>query len=407
MPSFATITAALALAGTALATPVELKKREFSIEQVARKTFAKNGPATIAKTFRKFGKVVPEHVLKAAALGPQDAEVSVLADNGSAPAVSGDEYDSLYLSPVEIAGKTVHLDFDTGSGDLWVFSSLQASTQLSGHDYYQVDASKQISGASWRISYGDGSGAAGKVYADKVVVGGVTATSQAVEAATSVSSAFSSDTDTDGLLGLSFSTLNTVSPTSQKTWFDTVHTQLAKPLFAVSLKYHSPGTYDFGYIDTAKYTGEITYGDVDTSQGWWQITFSGYTVGNGSKVSSSINGITDTGTTLLYLPPAVVKAYYAKVSGSSNSNTYGGYVFPCATTPPDFSLTFEGVEQRVPGKYINYSPVEKGSTSCFGGIQTNDGIGMSIFGDIFLKSKFVVHEQSETPRIGFADQGVF
>jgi hypothetical protein len=286
----------------------------------------------------------------------------------------------------------------------WVFSSLQASSQLSGHDYYKVDSTKKISGATWKISYGDGSGAAGTVYADKVVVGGVTATSQAVEAATSVSAQFSSDVDTDGLLGLSFSTLNTVRPTPQKTFFDSVKSSLAKPLFAANLKYHAAGTYDFGYIDTAKYTGAITYVNVDTSQGWWQFSFSGYTVGTGSTVTSSINGIADTGTTLLYLPTAVVRAYYAKVSGSSNSATYGGYVFSCSATLPDFSLTLNGVKLRVPGKYINYSPVQTGSSTCFGGIQTNDGIGFSIFGDIFLKSKYVIFDGASTPRIGFADQ---
>lgn len=232
----------------------------------------------------------------------------------------------------------------------------------------------------------------------------MTATSQAVEAATSVSSAFQADKNTDGLLGLSFSSLNTVKPTSQKTWFDTVHKDLPAPLFAVTLKYHTAGTYDFGFLDKSKYTGDITYVNVDTSQGWWQFTFTGYTVGTGSETKTSINGIADTGTTLLYLPAAVVKAYYAKVTSSQNSNTYGGYVFPCSATLPDFYLTVGGVKQRIPGKYINYSPVQTGSSTCYGGIQTNDGIGFSIFGDIFLKSKYVVHEMGSTPRIGFADQ---
>jgi hypothetical protein len=286
----------------------------------------------------------------------------------------------------------------------WAFSSLQAASQRSGHDYYTVDSTKKISGATWQISYGDGSGAGGTVYADKVVVGGVTATSQAVEAATSVSSQFSSDQDTDGLLGLAFSSINTVRPSPKTTFFDTVKSSLAQPLFAADLKYHAAGTYDFGYIDPAKYTGAITYTNVDNSQGFWQFSFSGYSIGTGSTVSSSINGIADTGTTLLYLPTAVVRAYYAKVSGATNSATYGGYVFSCSATLPDFSLTLNGVKQRVPGRYINYSPVEAGSSTCFGGIQPNTGIGFSIFGDIFLKSKYVVFNGASTPKIGFADQ---
>jgi hypothetical protein len=56
-----------------------------------------------------------------------------------------------------------------------------------------------MNGASWSISYGDGSGAAGVVGKDVVNIGGVTATSQAVELATAVSQSFSRDTNNDGL----------------------------------------------------------------------------------------------------------------------------------------------------------------------------------------------------------------
>lgn len=274
---------------------------------------------------------------------------------------------------------------------------------MTGHEYYQVDSTKEKKGYTWKISYGDGSGASGKVYADKVVVGGVTATSQAVEAATSVSSAFTQDRDTDGLLGLAFSTLNTVKPTQQTTFFDTVLSQLAKPVFAVDLKYHAAGSYDFGFIDSSKYTGAITYVNADNSEGWWGISATAYSVGT-TTTKATVSGILDTGTTLIYTDTAIVKAYYAKVSGAKNDSTQGGYVFPCSATLPDFSITVGGVKQTVPGKHVNYAPISTGSSTCFGGIQTDDGIGFSIFGDIFLKSKYIIHEAGSTPRIGFAQQ---
>ncbi|OAL44356.1 aspartic protease PEP1 [Pyrenochaeta sp. DS3sAY3a] len=401
MPSFAHLTAALALAGSAIATPVQLEKRgAFSVHQVERSLYLKNGAEQKVKTLRKYGKPVPQSLIDAV---NNAAVVSTESVDGSAPAVPGDQYDSLYLSPVTVGGTVLQLDFDTGSSDLWVFSSLQAKTQLTGHDYYTVDAAKEKKGYSWKISYGDGSGASGKVYADKVTVGGVTATSQAVEAATSVSSAFTQDTNTDGLLGLAFSTLNTVKPTQQTTFFDTVLSQLAQPLFAVDLKYHAAGSYDFGFIDNTKYTGAITYVNADNSEGWWGVTATAYSVGT-TTTKATIAGILDTGTTLLYIDTAIVKAYYAKVTGSKNDASQGGYTFPCSATLPDFSLTFGGVKQTVPGKHINYAPISSGSSTCFGGIQTNDGIGFSIFGDIFLKSKYVIHEAGSTPRIGFAQQ---
>lgn len=84
------------------------------------------------------------------------------------------------------------------------------------------------------------------MYADKVVVGAVTATSQAVEAATSVSAG--SFDGSDGLLGLASSSINTVTPDQQTTFFDTVKSTLAAPVFTATLKHQAPGSYDFGYI---------------------------------------------------------------------------------------------------------------------------------------------------------------
>lgn len=233
----------------------------------------------------------------------------------------------------------------------------------------------------------------------------MTATSQAVEAATSVSAEFSQDQNTDGLLGLAFSTINTVEPVPQTTFFDTVKSSLAKELFSVNLKYHAAGTYDFGYIDSTKYTGPITYVPVDSSQGFWGFSATGYSVGSGATVSRSIAGIADTGTTLIYIDTAVAKAYWAKVSGAKVDNTQGGYVFPCSATLPNFSITVGGVAQIVPGKFINYSPISTGSSTCFGGIQDNAGIGFNILGDIFLKSKYMIFDVSTgSPRLGFAQQ---
>lgn len=53
--------------------------------------------------------------------------------------------------------------------------------------------------------------------------------------------------------------------------------------------------------------------------GYWKFTSSGYQVGDNDFVDSSITGIADTGTTLLYLPAAVNSAYYAQVDGASVS----------------------------------------------------------------------------------------
>ncbi|KAH7063552.1 aspartic endopeptidase Pep1/aspergillopepsin F, partial [Macrophomina phaseolina] len=397
MPSFKSAAALAAILGLAAASPIDKpigKRAAFGLKQVQKGTYYKNGAAQILKTFNKYGKVAPSAVVAAAAA----------AKTGSAAAVPVDEYDSLYLTPVTVGGKELELDFDTGSADLWVFStSLSTSTQ-SGHAVYDPSVSgTELEGSTWNISYADSSGAAGIVYADKVVVGGVTATSQAVEAATSVSSSFAEDTDSDGILGLAFSSINTVKPKSQSTFFDTVADDLAERLFAVALKKGEAGEYHFGYTDGSQYTGEIAYTDVNSSTGYWEFTSSGFAVGNGSVNSTSLNAIADTGTTLLLLPDDVVAAYYDQVTDSQYQPILGGWMFPCGTELPDFTLVIGGEERTVPGSYLEYTGAI--AIFCFGGIQSNSGLDFSVIGDVFLKSQYVIFDHTtESPRLGFAQQ---
>ena len=127
-----------------------------------------------------------------------------------------------------------------------------------------------------------------------------------------------------------------------------------------------------------------------------------YAIGNGGFSGSSIgSSIADTGTTLLYLPDSVVTAYYNQVPTSQNSNTYGGYVFDCNVSPPDFTVQIGNGQFVVPGSYIYFAAI--GDGTCFGGIQSSAGVGINIFGDMFLKNQYVIFDQTQSsPRLGFA-----
>lgn len=115
----------------------------------------------------------------------------------------------------------------------------------------------------------------------------------------------------------------------------------------------SAGSYDIGWINDTAYTGDLTYTAVTKLPGYWKFTATGYGVGD-DFTDESIVGIADTGTTLIYLPLAIVKAYYAEVSGATNSLLYGGYVFDCDADLPDFTFGVEDAVITVPGDYINY-----------------------------------------------------
>ena len=185
------------------------------------------------------------------------------------------------------------------------------------------------------------------------------------------------------------------------TFFDNVKSSLSSPLFTADLQKGQPGTYSFGSIDDSAHTGSITYVPVDSSQGFWGFSADGYSVGDQSGGAIS-NAIADTGTTLLLVDDSVVSAYYSGVDGAQNDQTQGGYTYPCSTTLPDITFTIGGYQATVPGSYVNYAPTDSSGTTCFGGIQSNSGIGISIFGDIFLKSQFVVFDGDSSPQLGFA-----
>lgn len=389
---------AAALVGSAAASAIPantLKQGRSTIHQVKREGHVPNGAVSVYKTYMKYNTPIPDW-LAAAVANATGIDVSLLKrDSGSETTTPIDSFDDAYVTPVSIGtpAQVLNLDFDTGSSDLWVFSSLTASADVDGQDVYtpgDSSTAELLSGETWDISYGDGSTSSGVVYSDTVTIGGVTVTAQAVyvnllativlraessscimdadscspysEAAETVSSSFTSEEAIDGLLGLGFNSLNTVSPTAAKTFWYNAADDLDEPVFSSNLVHNAAGTYDFGFIDDTAFDGDLTYTAVSKLPGYWKFTSTGYGIGD-DFVDTSITGIADTGTTLIYVPAAVVKAYYAQVSSATNSLLLGGYIFDCDEDLPDFQIGIEDTVITVPGDYINYVRVSSLSLS--------------------------------------------
>lgn len=393
MPSYFVAVLLVALFVTlAIASPVtpipeyaRKEKRSFKVERFKNKNFAgHNGPAQLAKTLLKYGMPMPAGLAESIAAMQQDrvlslAKATAEAGNSTGKATNStggtgkvtatpEAQDVEYLSPVSIGGQVLNLDFDSGSSDLWVFSTqLPAASQV-GHSNYDATKSstfKLVQGATFSISYGDGSGAAGNVGTDTVDIGGATVTSQAIEMATAVSASFVQDTMSNGLVGLAFSKLNTVKPTQQKTFFDNAIPSLKEPVFTADLRPAAVGAYEFGTIDSTKFNGSLAWTAVNTTRGFWQFSSSKFQVGNGAVMSvPGEQAIADTGTTLMLVNAAVVNAYYSQVQGAVNNATVGGVTFPCNAVLPDLSVDVGGNYMAVvSGKLINFAKVDAQSTS--------------------------------------------
>jgi len=101
---------------------------------------------------------------------------------------------------------------------------------------------------------------------------------------------------------------------------------------------------------------------VNPSNGFWEFTGNGYAVGAGFFVSSAIDAIADTGTTIIYLPKPAVKGYYAK--GWCHDQCYlRRLCVPLQCEPPE-TLGIGSYKAVIPGSYINDAPVS-GSSKFF------------------------------------------
>ncbi|KAK5996892.1 Aspartic protease PEP3 [Cladobotryum mycophilum] len=439
---FLLVTLFLGLLALVAAAP-SIQKRSFKVERVKNPSFTgRNGPQALAKAYRKFGmplpqgltkaldaqktavkparRVVPRHRLTndisvflngpkghqkgdhkkgkgqkqhAMPAGGHNATSQATNQTGSVVATP-ENNDVEFLSPVNIGGQTLNLDFDTGSSDLWVFNTQLDASITAGHTNFDPKQSKTFSllrGAQFLVQYGDGSGAEGIVGTDVVDVGGAVFQKQAVQLATAVSDQFVQDQNNDGLMGLAFSKLNTVKPKKQKTFFDNVMGSLSEPVFTVDLKKNATGSYEFGKVDASKFKGDLATIPVNDSQGFWQFSSEKFAVDGGMPHDATKGGqaIADTGTTLILADPAIVQGYYSKVKGAEDNAQAGGITIPCDAKLPDLDLDIGGVYMaRVKGEDINFAPVQ--GNTCFGGLQATNQGGLGVYGDIFFKSQFVV-----------------
>lgn len=199
-----------------------------------------------------------------------------------------------------------------------------------------------MTGSKWKISYGDQSSASGDVGTDNVNVGGLIITNQAIELAKQMSQQFVQGTG-DGLLGLAWGAINTVTPQRVQTPVENMITQQDIPqsaeLFTAYLGSWRDASdpdkgesfYTFGYIDqpTVDKSGQqISWTPVDNSQGFWTVASESATV-NGQSIDQSGNtAIMDTGTTLALVSDTTCQAIYNAIPGATYDQASQGYIFP-------------------------------------------------------------------------------
>lgn len=296
-----------------------------------------------------------------------------------------------------------------------VFSTELATSNQKGHAIFDSSKSstwKDSEGLAWKISYGDGSSASGDVGTDIVNIGGVKIENQTVELAKTAAAQFVSGTG-DGLLGLAFPTINTVTRSGKADPQNTPvanmisqgdipkNAQLFTSAFYSTRDDSKKSFYTFGYIDT-DLVGEntIQYTDIDDSEGFWMFD-STTTEINGKKITQSGNkAIADTGTTLALVSDEVVDALYKQIPGAKYDEEQQGYLFPTsvkAADLPTFSIAVGSNQFTIQPEDLAFTVASEGYW--YGGVQSRGTNPFDILGDVFLKSVYAIWDQGNT-RLG-------
>jgi len=302
--------------------------------------------------------------------------------------------DAQYYGPITIGTppQKFNVIFDTGSSNLWV-PSKTAFMPLNFHNKYDNTKSSTYvkNGTSFAIQYGSGS-LTGFVSQDTVTMGGVTIKNQLFAEATKEPGLAFKVGKFDGILGMAFQSIAVDG--MEPAWYSAVGDQ---KLFGVYLGGTSGvgGEMTLGGTDSAHYTGDLTYVPVSRPK-YWQISVDSFSIGNLSKVE----GIVDTGTSLLVAPPDVVSAFGKKIGATLVAGKE--WTLDCSKVAglPDLDIMIGG--KNFPLKGSDY--VLNVSGQCLLGMMgmdlSREGLSL-ILGDVFIRKYYTVFDQGKS-RVGFA-----
>ncbi|EUC40530.1 hypothetical protein COCMIDRAFT_41150 [Bipolaris oryzae ATCC 44560] len=412
MLTLAKAIAILAYTGAVTATPVPEAGASFSLESTEAHGTPVHQLEHIVNIKRRFGGDVHPELAEAANqfAAKRHATLAARQATGTVFGKSPDPWDTEFVYPIQIAGKTFRVFGTTSASDTWVYSSALPAKQAAGHAVYNINPAHKKAG---NFSFGyDGANAQveGDLYVEPITVGGITAKTT-FGAATGAITEFTSDQSADGYLGLGPTEYTFLGDDigTEKTWFVNALSQLAKPVFAVA---HAKGrgVFEFGFINNNKINGAITWVDNVLEDYWAAYSFygEGWSVGDQSAKTSprKMNIHLNAGTDVSFTDPDIVREWYSKIPGAVTKRDQG-YTIPCNSKPPDWTVVIAGRKFYTPGCQLISQPVDHAGKTCLGGLQNiGGGVDFHLFGTNFFKGKYVIHDFTNPKKVklGFALQ---
>jgi hypothetical protein len=329
-----------------------------------------------------------------------------------------------YMAPITIGGQTFHDQVDTGSTSTAVASTTCTTCKAAGvTPTYTAGSSATDENQQASTEYADMSGWSGEVFADTASVGGSPSITLDFASITTQTQFFTDNTY-QGILGLGPDDLLEPGTTSF------VSKSIAAGMPAVMAFQMCPdrGTMWLGGFDPAAASAAPAYTPmlaIGSNQPFYAVKIAAVTLGGTSLGSTqSAFGVTlvDTGTSISYVPKAVVTKLVTALNGSAGFQALfgtqkiadGGCVTAAAVTPDQVDAMLPAMAIQFPvgpgapatpaltlAPTRSYLAPQAGGQYCL--VVSDSGDNTSLIGDTLMAS-FVTVFDVGAKQIGFAPQ---
>ena len=325
--------------------------------------------------------------------------------NASSP-IATVEADGFYLTQITVGegfpAQTFKADFDTGSSDVWVLSTLLNNDSRGTHNLYDPTKSTSsvlLPGQTWNDAFQGTTEIGGVVFSDTLNLGGIVISNQTIQAATQAIPALISGSR-DGFVGLALGR-NSITPGHFPSVIDNLRkASNQQPVFTALLtrRTEKPGFWTFGSIDDTFATRTIQYNPLVTidanAPGQWEVK-SEYAVLNGIPIAREGNtAVVDTGTPGILLEDGLVEDIYSLLHGQFDA-TAAGWVYPANVT--EFpTLALPAGTNNVTLTAPDFASFTSSPGMIFGTIQSRGDSNVDIFGHPWLNNIYAVFDLGMT-----------
>jgi len=290
-----------------------------------------------------------------------------------------DNMDTQYFIEIMLGSdeQTFKVVPDTGSSNLWVYSSNCTTVVCNRHQKYDPSTSTSYvaDGQSFDITYGSGS-VNGYVSQDVAkITEDITATMKFGEIQKADGATFLVS-EMDGILGLAY---NTISVDNLETFINS--SNLEDKSFSFYLHSNPDQSYMMvpGIDESLGLEKVATHNVIEES--YWNVNLTGMTGPNGAVDTTGYKAAIDSGTSLVMGPKALIDPL---IEGVTVHATCRG-----VEDLPNITLTFDSTDYVLtPSDYVLRETNGLGITECLMGImsmEVPEGFNYLIVGDVFMR----------------------